>query len=71
MELQDELRLLRRAEVERMLGLSRSGLDDMVSSGVLPSPIRIGARAVRWRLSDISAWIAEKPPIRPTRTTGE
>ena len=63
-------RLLRRAEVERMLGLSRSGLDALVHECALPAPIRIGARALRWRLSDIQGWVADRPSVPPTRAGG-
>lgn len=67
---QEDFRLLRRAEVERMLGISRSGLDDMVRDGHLPAPVKIGARAVRWRLSDLSAWIAARPSIKQAPRAG-
>ena len=67
--MQDE-RLLRRAEVERMLGLSRAGLDVLVHDGAVPAPIRIGTRALRWRLSDIAAWVADRPTVPPTRAGG-
>ena len=54
-------RLLRRAEVEAQLGLSRSRIYVLMRAGELPEPIRVGQRAVRWRASEIDAWIADRP----------
>jgi prophage regulatory protein len=50
--------LLRRKEVQELTGLSRSGLYASIRNGTFPAPIKIGLRAVAWRLSDISSWIA-------------
>ena len=51
-------RLIRRPEVERIVGLSRSSIYDMMASGKFPKQIRIGARAVGWRESQIQKWVA-------------
>jgi len=48
--------LLRLPEVSKLIGLSRSSVYLMIARGEFPSGIRVGARARRWRLSDISAW---------------
>lgn len=61
----NQIQLLRRAEVERKMQLSRSGLDSLVNKGLFPAPIRIGSRGVRWRLDDIEAWLANRPSARP------
>ena len=42
--------LLRDKEVARMIGVSRGTLWRMVRAGLFPPPIRVGLRAVRWRL---------------------
>ena len=54
-------RFLRRREVEQMVGLSRTSIYRLMDSGDFPRPIRVGPRAVRWRLRDIEQWIAERP----------
>ena len=54
-------RLLRRKEVEQMVGLSRASIYRLADIGVFPHPVRVGPRAVRWRLGDIERWIAERP----------
>jgi prophage regulatory protein len=53
-------RLLKRPDVERMVCLSRSTIYQLVSEGRFPRPIKIGDKAVAWRLSDIEDWIASR-----------
>ena len=54
-------RLLRRKEVEQMVGLSRASLYRLAETGDFPHPVRVGPRAVRWPLRDIEQWISERP----------
>jgi prophage regulatory protein len=49
-------RLLRLAEVIKMIGLCRSSIYRYVAEGKFPAPINVGYRSVRWRLSDVLAW---------------
>ena len=51
------LKILRRKDVEEIVGLSRSTIYKLMSTGAFPRSIRLGQRAVGWRLSDIEAWI--------------
>ena len=53
-------RLLPRHEVERLTGFKRSHLYARIAAGTFPSPRKDpdGGRAVRWRESDVLAWIA-------------
>lgn len=53
--------LLTRREVERRTGLKKSAIYAMMGAGRIPRPVRIGAKAVRWRESEINAWIAGLP----------
>lgn len=48
--------LLRRPVVEKLTGRSRSSLYADISAGRMPSPIRIGPRAVAWLKSDIDRY---------------
>ena len=57
-------RLLRRPAVEAMVGLRRAAIYDLVARGQFPRPVRIGARAVAWRFTDIAAWITSRPTAR-------
>lgn len=42
-----------------LLPLSRATIWALVKDGTFPKPIKIGARAVAWRLSDIDAYLEE------------
>ena len=53
--------LLRRPDVERETGLSRSTLYRMMDADEFPRPIRIGKRAVAWRSSAIDRWKSSRP----------
>lgn len=52
---------LRRPAVEAATGLSRSSIYEMMKNGDFPRPVRIGKRAVAWRESAISDWLANRP----------
>ena len=51
-------RLIRRAEVQRMTGLSRSHLYALMKENKFPRQMHISPGSVRWRLSEIEAWMA-------------
>jgi len=53
----DADRMLRRKQVEYIVGLSRSSIYDMVATGRFPKPIPIGKRAVAWPESQVRAWL--------------
>ena len=57
-------RLLRRREAERITGMSRSTIYRLMQEEAFPRPVRVGPGAVRWKLSDISAWIESRPVAR-------
>jgi len=50
-------RLLRRPEVEKLTGLSRSTLYLRISRNTFPKPVPLGGRIVGWLESDIFKWI--------------
>ena len=53
----EERRIVRRDEVSKLTGLARATIYKKVADGSFPAPIRLGARSVGWRLSDIVAWL--------------
>lgn len=53
-------RILRRPEVENIVGLSTSTLYTMMAEGEFPKPVKLGKRAVGWRHSIIENWIATR-----------
>ena len=54
-------RLLRRSQVEEIAGLSRSSIYRRMQKGEFPRPVKIGSTAVRWKESDIFAWLESLP----------
>jgi prophage regulatory protein len=53
--------LIRVREVERRTGLRRTSLYGLMSRGMFPRAVRLGGRAVAWRLSEVEQWIAHRP----------
>ena len=53
--------LLTRPEVERRTGLSRSTLYRKMREGTFPVPLKVSERAVRWRDSDVRAYVDSRP----------
>ena len=51
---------IRRPEVDDLVKLSRSTIYLMIKRGEFPAPVRLGRRAVAWRVSDIENWIASR-----------
>jgi prophage regulatory protein len=55
---------LRMHGVTRMTGLGRSTIYRMVAQKMFPAPVRLGRRAVAWRLCDLGQWSAARPLAR-------
>lgn len=49
--------LMRLPEVQRLTGLSRSSIYSHAASGLLPKPVKIGARSIAWPSDELSAVI--------------
>lgn len=60
-------RLVRRPEVCDMTGLPKSTLYDYLQAGTFPAPVKLSARSVAWRLSEVEAWIAGRVSARPSK----
>ncbi len=54
-------RLLRRRDVERITCMSRASIYRLMQKGDFPRPVKVGSAAVRWKESDIAAWIESRP----------
>ncbi len=61
---QERLSILRRKQVEKRTGLSRSTIYLRIQEGTFPRPINLGARAVGWLENEIEAWLAARMEIR-------
>ncbi|WP_429584041.1 helix-turn-helix transcriptional regulator [Paraburkholderia youngii] len=55
---------MRRAEVERETGLSRSTIYQRMKAGTFPPSVRLGAGAVGWRAADIDAFLGSPADYR-------
>lgn len=55
---QQQERFLRFEAVAEMIGLSRSTIWRMEQEGRFPKRVKIGAKSVAWRMSDLSAWMS-------------
>ena len=53
-------RLLKQTEVLAAVGLSRMAVWKMRKAGSFPEPVDLGVGALRWRESDVQAWIASR-----------
>lgn len=53
--------LARRRQVEQLVQLSRSSIYAGVAAGTFPAPVRIGARAVAWRVANVEKWLDARP----------
>jgi prophage regulatory protein len=56
-------RHLRRREVERVTGLSRSTLYDLMAKGAFPRPVHLTRKARAWPESVIAQWLAERAKV--------
>lgn len=50
--------LIRRKEVERLTGLSRSRIYNLMSQGKFPKPVSLGKMSVAWLEIEVRNWIA-------------
>ena len=50
-------KLLRRQQVEEIVGLNKSRIYVLMRDDKFPLPLRVGGKAVRWRESELSEWI--------------
>lgn len=54
------LRIMRRIEVEQLVGLKRSQLYLLMAQGSFPKPVRLSERAVGWRARDVATWLSSR-----------
>lgn len=59
-QLKAALAILRRKQVEARTGLSRSAIYALKAKGEFPQPLKLTAKAVGWKSSDIEAWLESR-----------
>jgi predicted DNA-binding transcriptional regulator AlpA len=53
-------RMIRTAELTKMVGMSRTTIWRMEKSGEFPARVSLGAGSIAWRLSEINQWIQSR-----------
>ncbi|RKR70318.1 AlpA family transcriptional regulator [Acidovorax sp. 94] len=56
-------RLVRLPIVESLTGLKRASIYRAMQERTFPGSVRLGARAVAWRESEVLAWCADRAKI--------
>lgn len=57
-------RLMKIAEVSHRTGLSRTSIYREFVAERFPLPVRIGARGIAWRESEVDSWIEDRVVAR-------
>lgn len=52
--------ILRKPRVLATISMGNTWLYEAIARGDFPAPIKLGARAVGWRRSDVEAWLASR-----------
>lgn len=52
--------ILRKPRVLATIGMGNTWLYDAIARGDFPAPVKLGARAVGWRRSDVESWLASR-----------
>ncbi|KWO42503.1 AlpA family transcriptional regulator [Burkholderia sp. MSMB1459WGS] len=61
--------ILRRKQVEQLVGLSRSTIYQRMKDGTFPRAIPLGGRMVGWRASDIEQFLVDPAGYRTSSST--
>lgn len=64
----DEERLLTRKQVSELVALQKSEIYKQMQSERFPVPLRVGAKAVRWKMSEILTWLDSRERAQPATT---
>ncbi|MGP8475050.1 helix-turn-helix transcriptional regulator [Burkholderia sp. PR2] len=53
------LAVIKRQQVEELTGLRRSSIYARMQAGTFPRAVKLGQRAVAWRVADVEAWLRD------------
>jgi predicted DNA-binding transcriptional regulator AlpA len=54
--------LVRPKDIEAVTGIHVRTAYRMARSGAFPAPVKLNANSVAWRMNDLEAWVALRPP---------
>lgn len=63
-------RLMRRPEVQRTTGLSRSSLYRLIAEGKFPASIQLSEKSVAWLASEVDGWVAGRVAASRIKNAG-
>ena len=63
--------ILRRKQVEQLVGLSRSTIYQRMRDGTFPRSVPLGGRLIGWRASDIELYLADPAGYRASSDAPE
>jgi prophage regulatory protein len=52
--------VIRLPAVLSLVGLSRSTVYSLIKNNAFPKPVKLSARSVGWKLSDIESWLESR-----------
>lgn len=55
------LNIMKLPELVQKTKISRAAVYAMMARDEFPRPVRLGRRAVGWRVEDVESWIAARP----------
>jgi prophage regulatory protein len=55
-----DYKIMRRPDVERITGLSRSGIYAGIQDGTFPPQIKLGLRSVGWIEGEVQQWLHDR-----------
>lgn len=58
-----EARILRMAEVQKLVGLHKSTIYRLIDANEFPKPIKLGPNSVGWLREEIDKWIATRERV--------
>ena len=63
--------LLRRCDVERLVGIKHTQIYRLISRRRFPAPVSLGPRTARWVAYEVQDWLRERcPPPGPPPGSG-
>jgi prophage regulatory protein len=64
---QEEIKIIRRKELETIVGLSRSSIYAMMKQGKFPQSFKLGERSIGWDSEDIQNWLLSRVSTKRNR----
>ena len=68
MNINDKKQLMTKADICNLLSISDSTLFRLRRDNVIPPPLILGARIIRWQRKDIEIWLKSITPKQPNPT---